>query len=102
MGHICLVDWRQRVPPIDLQGKAGASGWMEAQLNLPRKLPKRGRCRSFAMEFGGGMDLRFARYLGIRAVEAEYVRSTLPNGAGNVQNDLRLAAGIAFHFDSKH
>jgi hypothetical protein len=53
------------------------------------------------MQFGGGLDLRFAKHIGIRAVEADYVRSTLPNNAGNVQNDLRLAAGISFHFSPK-
>jgi hypothetical protein len=60
-----------------------------------------GAASSFAMQFGGGLDLRFAEHIGIRAVEADYVRSTLPNNAGNVQNDLRLAAGISFHFSPK-
>jgi hypothetical protein len=31
--------------------------------------------------------------------EADYVRSTLPNGGSNTQHDLRLAAGISFHFE---
>jgi len=53
---------------------------------------------SFAMQFGGGVDLRLAHHLGVRAIEADYVRSTFPNNAANVQNDLRLGAGIAFHF----
>jgi hypothetical protein len=56
---------------------------------------------SFAMQFGGGLDLRFAKHIGIRAMEADYVRSTLPNNVGNVQNDLRLAGGISFHFSPK-
>jgi hypothetical protein len=56
-----------------------------------------GAASSFAMQFGGGLDLRFAKHIGIRAVEADYVRSTLPNNAGNAQNDLRLAGGISFH-----
>ncbi len=60
-----------------------------------------GAASSFAMQFGGGLDLRFARHIGIRAVEADYVRSTLPNNAGNAQNDLRLAGGISFHFSPK-
>jgi hypothetical protein len=60
-----------------------------------------GAASSFAMQLGGGVDLRFARHLGVRAVEADYVRSTLPNGAANTQNDLRLAGGVVFHFDSK-
>ena len=57
-----------------------------------------GAASSFAMMFGGGIDLQVARHLRVRAVEANYVRSTLPNNADNAQNDLRLAAGISFHF----
>lgn len=60
-----------------------------------------GHASSFAMQFGGGLDLRFARHFGIRALEADYVRSTLPNNTGNVQNDLRLGAGVSFHFSPK-
>jgi len=68
---------------------------------FPSSTGTAGAASSFAMQFGGGLDLRFARHIGIRAVEADYVRSTLPNGAGNVQNDLRLAGGISFHFSPK-
>jgi hypothetical protein len=60
-----------------------------------------GAASSFAMQFGGGLDLRFAKHIGIRAVEADYVRSTLPNNAGNVQNDFRLAGGVSFHYSPK-
>jgi hypothetical protein len=57
-----------------------------------------GAASSFAMMFGGGVDLQLARHLRLRAVEADYVRSTLPNNASNAQNDLRLATGLSFHF----
>jgi hypothetical protein len=61
-----------------------------------------GAASSFAMMFGGGVDLQVARHLRVRAVEADYIRTTLPNNADNVQNDLRLAAGVAFHFSGVH
>jgi outer membrane immunogenic protein len=61
-----------------------------------------GAANSFAMMFGGGVDFRLAKHLRIRAVEADYVRSTLPNNADNVQNDLRLAAGVSFHSSGVH
>jgi hypothetical protein len=60
-----------------------------------------GAASSFAMQLGGGLDLRFAKHIGIRAVEADYVRSTLPNNAGNTQSDLRLAGGVSFHFSPR-
>ena len=61
-----------------------------------------GAASSFAMMFGGGLDLQVARHIRIRAVEADYVRSTLPNNASSVQNDLRLAGGVSFHFSGVH
>jgi hypothetical protein len=61
-----------------------------------------GAASSFAMMFGGGLDVRVAKHLRVRAVEADYIRTTLPNNAGNVQNDLRLAAGVSFHFSGVH
>ena len=36
------------------------------------------------MQFGGGLNLPFTRHISIRFIDADYVRSTLPNSAGNV------------------
>jgi hypothetical protein len=58
-----------------------------------------GAASSFAMVFGGGVDLHITKHIGIRAVEGDYIRTNLPNGATGEQNDLRLASGISFHFD---
>lgn len=57
-----------------------------------------GAASSLVFQLGGGLDWRIRKYVGIRIVEADYVRSTLPNSADNIQHDLRLAAGISFHF----
>jgi hypothetical protein len=43
---------------------------------------------------GGGLDLTINRHLAIRAIQADYVRTQLPNGQGNQQNLLRAGAGI--------
>jgi hypothetical protein len=56
---------------------------------------------SFAMQFGGGMDVSLHRGFGLRAIELDYVRTGLPNNGANTQNDLRLAFGISYQFDSK-
>jgi hypothetical protein len=61
-----------------------------------------GGASSYAMMFGGGLDFQAARHIRLRALEADYVRSTLPNNANNTQNDLRLAAGLSFHFNGVH
>jgi hypothetical protein len=39
-------------------------------------------------------NLFIAKSLGVRLVEADHVRTTLPNYGSNVQTDLRLSAGI--------
>jgi hypothetical protein len=53
---------------------------------------------AFAMQAGGGINLRLSKNFGLRLVQVDYARTTLPNNASNTQNDLRLAFGIAWHF----
>ena len=53
---------------------------------------------SFDMQLGGGLNLFSAGGLGVRVLEVDYVRSTLPNGAGDNQNDFRVGAGIVYRF----
>lgn len=65
---------------------------------FPSSSGVQGAATSFAVQVGGGMDLRVSKTVGVRAFEADYVRSTLPNNGDNVQHDLRLAAGVSFHF----
>lgn len=51
---------------------------------------------TFALQVGGGVDLRFSKHFGLRAVQADWVRTQFPNSTTNVQNNLRLGAGIVF------
>src|SRR5262249_45029141 len=51
---------------------------------------------SFSFQVGGGINMSLTKHLGLRALEADYVRTALPNGADNTQNDLRLAFGITY------
>lgn len=53
---------------------------------------------SFAVQAGGGLNFYLTRSFGIRLIEADYVRTALPNGAANTQNDMRLAFGVTYHF----
>jgi len=52
---------------------------------------------SFAMQIGGGIQIPIARKLMVRALEADYVRTSLPNNFSNDQNDLRLGVGLNYH-----
>ena len=48
----------------------------------------------FAMNAGGGMDIRLKSYLAIRPFQADYFLTHLPNGVNDRQNNFRLTAGI--------
>jgi hypothetical protein len=65
---------------------------------VPSSAGVAGAGSSFVFQVGGGVDRTLHKTIGIRIVEADYVRSTLPNAASNTQHDLRLAAGISFRF----
>jgi hypothetical protein len=65
---------------------------------VPTSAGVAGAASSFVFQVGGGLDLPLRKAIGIRLFEADYVRSTLPNAGNSTQNDLRLAAGISFHF----
>jgi hypothetical protein len=55
---------------------------------------------AFALQAGGGFNYFFTKNLGLRVFEVDYVRTQLPNGGSNSQNDLRLAFGVTYHFGS--
>lgn len=50
---------------------------------------------SYAMAFGGGVDVKIGKTLAIRVFQADYYR---PQQFGNSQNDLRVSTGIVFRF----
>lgn len=51
-----------------------------------------------ALQVGGGIDCPLSHHFALRAIEASWVRTELPNSGANVQNSLRLGAGAVFHF----
>jgi peptidoglycan-associated lipoprotein len=51
---------------------------------------------ALAIEAGGGVDVRLSRKIAIRPIEASYLRTQFPNFTTNVQNSLRVGAGIVF------
>jgi hypothetical protein len=53
---------------------------------------------SLALQIGGGIDLPVQHRLSLRAFEADWLRTQLPNSTTNVQNNLRLGVGLAVRF----
>jgi hypothetical protein len=51
-----------------------------------------------ALKIGGGVNVGLSRHLAVRAFEADWLRTQLPNGTTGVQNNLRLGAGLVFKF----
>lgn len=51
---------------------------------------------AFAYQLGGGLDLVLTHRWAIRAFEASFHHSGLPNSAANTQDDFRLATGVSF------
>lgn len=50
----------------------------------------------FAVSGGGGVNRTFAKYLGWKIVEADFLHSQIFNGSNNRQNDLRVTTGVYF------
>ena len=53
---------------------------------------------SLALQVAGGMNLHFSRHLAVRAFEAAWPRTQLPNATTGVEYNLRGGTGLAFNF----
>jgi hypothetical protein len=53
---------------------------------------------SLALQVGGGMNLQFSSHLAMRAFEAAWLRTQLPNATTGVENSLRVGTGLVFKF----
>ena len=53
---------------------------------------------SFAFDLGAGADYPLAKRVSLRMLQAEYLRTSLPNNASGWQNSLRLSAGFTIRF----
>lgn len=51
-----------------------------------------------ALKTGGGVNVGLSRHVAVRAFEADWLRTQLPNGTTGVQNNVRVGAGMVFKF----
>jgi hypothetical protein len=65
---------------------------------FPSNTGLRSTANSLLLQTGGGLDLPLSNRFAVRLLEAEYVRTQLPNGYANTQNDLRLSTGLTLEF----
>lgn len=53
---------------------------------------------SVAFSLGGGINYALPHHLSLRAIQADWMRTQLPNATTNVQNNFRVGTGIALYF----
>ncbi len=53
-----------------------------------------------AIQSGGGLNVFVTRHLGIRPIEVEFVRTQIGATGFSTQNDMRLAAGLTYSFQT--
>jgi hypothetical protein len=61
---------------------------------FPTPSGSRPDANGLALQVGGGTDFSLSDRFAIRMLDAEWSRTQLPNDTNNVQNDLRLGAGV--------
>lgn len=59
-----------------------------------------GAADSLAIAPGGGLEVGVRSWLSVRAVEAEYLMTRLPNSADTSQHNLRISSGVVFRFST--
>jgi hypothetical protein len=57
-----------------------------------------GSANSLALQVGGGLDVGLSRRLAVRAIQASWLRTQLPNNSTNVQNHFQLGSGLVIRF----
>jgi opacity protein-like surface antigen len=77
------------------EGLAGAVRGFDSVFPVPSGITD--RASAFSMQVGGGLDIAISKHFALRAIEADWVRTLLPNDTTNTQDHLRLAIGIAYH-----
>jgi outer membrane immunogenic protein len=65
---------------------------------FPNTAGAKASANSLALDIGGGVNVPLQHHLALRAFEADWLRTQLPDATTNVQNNLRLGAGLVFRF----
>jgi outer membrane immunogenic protein len=89
-------------PRFQLFGQALFGGVHAFDSEFPASAGVKTSAGSFALQTGAGVNLFVFRSLSLRLLEADYVRTELPNSLADTQNDFRLSFGASYHFTSLH
>ena len=94
IGHISPTAWNRK-GGVFVEGKFGHTFATAGQYPIKGVLAS--NASAMDMEVGGGVNLHIYHRFDLRLLEADGVRTRLPNGGTNVQNSFRIATGINFH-----
>jgi peptidoglycan-associated lipoprotein len=59
-----------------------------------------GASNSLAFAPGGGLEIGVRNWLSVRALEAEFLVTRLPNNVNEQQHNMRISSGVVFRFSS--
>jgi outer membrane protein OmpA-like peptidoglycan-associated protein len=65
---------------------------------FPTKVSSSSSASSFAVSTGGGLDFSISPRFSVRGLDMQYLRTSLPNGVNNEQNQLMIGAGLMIKF----
>jgi outer membrane immunogenic protein len=89
-----MPHFRSRLMPFGqvLVGGAHASGSLSpGQLGI-------GSATVFALDAGGGLDVKLSHRFAIRVFQTGYLLTMFPNKGNDRQNNLRVSGGFVIHF----
>src|ERR1700760_1178969 len=79
-------------------GEVLVGGAHGSNSSFPSKNSSSTSASSFAFSTGGGLDFSLTPRFSIRAFDAQYLRTSFPNGTNNEQNQLMVGAGLVVKF----
>jgi len=78
------------------QGLAGETNGFRSLFPTPAGVQT--GANGFAAQVGGGVDFALSDRIAVRVLDAAWSHTQLPNATDNVQNNLRLGAGLVLRF----
>jgi peptidoglycan-associated lipoprotein len=84
---------------VSVHGLVGEANGFDGLYPTPRGADS--GANGLAVQAGGNFDIGVGHRLAVRVIEADWLRTQLPNSTTNVQNNLRLGAGIVFRLRKK-
>lgn len=84
----------------NLRASSGGRDLWSAQ-RFPSPVAADSSANGLALKKGRGINIPLTQRIGWRVIEANWLRTQLPNSVANVQNNLQLGAGFTLNLNSR-